>query len=644
MSADRMAQEWLALLVNASVKSLLVFAAAGLALFLLRRASAATRHLVWVLALGSLMCLVPLSAALPSWKSPIPFPRMAGPRAAPLPQSGPGSLPGRRQPTPVPGANSPALRSPASPQRALPASWQAWVFLLWLCGAGGVFARGVLDWASLRRLHRGTKKITSGPLAALVPDLARRTGISRRVVLLLADPDGPPAPPMTWGWLRPVVLLPAEAPDWPEDRLRTVLLHELAHVRRGDWLIQRLADLACSLYWFHPLVWLAESWLRSESERACDDRVLAAGIGAADYAHHLLEVIRTMRLTNRSVQAAVTMAHRPEIGGRIQAILEAGRDRREPTRRVLALALAAVALSLVPLAMLGPAATAAGNAGVSPPPRREGATQLAPQLAMDGKAMLPGGVTVELLGVTEALSPEQKWWSPGGKLLVQPPFDPRDPVVSQRLQLRNEALPTDLRQGPAFAVRLSHSLPGRIGTHYQFLPGADMLLLYTTDLPIQLAMKEGLTTETRVLGAAFSEPVDRCTLRYGIGAGPWRRAATAAPDLKEVKSMDAGPVAFEWVDRPPAPDAGSGEGAASSTSRLRVTDSLGHVDRRVVAVDGTGKEIELPGGVAMTKVPRTVSMIVELAGLKPGQVKEYRLEIRPYEWAEFRDIHLKPQK
>ena len=89
--------------------------------------------------------------------------------------------------------------------------------------------------------------------------------------------------PMTWGCLPAVgplpgagarVLLPAEAEEWPEDRRRAVLLHELAHVKRRDCLSQLIAQLACAVHWFNPLIWLAGHRMLVERERACDDLAL----------------------------------------------------------------------------------------------------------------------------------------------------------------------------------------------------------------------------------------------------------------------------------------------------------------------------------------------------------------------------------
>jgi hypothetical protein len=84
---------------------------------------------------------------------------------------------------------------------------------------------------------------------------------------------------MTWGTLRPGVLLPEAAGGWPAARLHAVVLHELVHVQRHDLVAQVAAQAACCLYWFHPMVWPAVRQLRKERETACDDAVLSGGVG-----------------------------------------------------------------------------------------------------------------------------------------------------------------------------------------------------------------------------------------------------------------------------------------------------------------------------------------------------------------------------
>jgi hypothetical protein len=164
---------------------------------------------------------------------------------------------------------------------------------------------------------------------------------------------------MAWGLTRARVLLPAEAEDWPLDRQRVVLLHELAHVKRRDSMTQMLAHLACAVYWFNPLVWLAAQRLRAERERACDDLVLAAGTRGSDYADHLLDIARSLRSDAWPTWSAVTMAHRSQLEGRLMAILDPALPRRSPTRRAVAAFAAVAIVSIVSLAGVRAVAKAA---------------------------------------------------------------------------------------------------------------------------------------------------------------------------------------------------------------------------------------------------------------------------------------------
>jgi beta-lactamase regulating signal transducer with metallopeptidase domain len=111
-----------------------------------------------------------------------------------------------------------------------------------------------------------------------------------------------------------------------------VLLHELAHVKRWDWLTQLAARLACALYWWHPLAWVAARRLREERELACDDLVLAHGTVASTYAADLLEIARVFRVSPASALAGVAMARRSQLAGRLLAVLDAARSRRSQVR------------------------------------------------------------------------------------------------------------------------------------------------------------------------------------------------------------------------------------------------------------------------------------------------------------------------
>ena len=159
--------------------------------------------------------------------------------------------------------------------------------------------------------------------------------------------------PMTWGWRRPVVLVPAGAETWPESRRRAVLLHELSHVARGDYAAQIAAEVVRALYWFNPLVWTAARRLRLESEQACDDKVLTAGAQAADYAGDLLDIARSFRAGRA---AGLAMARPSQLAGRLLAVLDASRNRGGVSRRLVVPAWLIAACVVIPLAALAPAA------------------------------------------------------------------------------------------------------------------------------------------------------------------------------------------------------------------------------------------------------------------------------------------------
>ena len=109
--------------------------------------------------------------------------------------------------------------------------------------------------------------------------------------------------PMTWGLWRARLLVPEQAADWPAGQRRDVLLHELGHIRRWDCLTHLLSQLACALYWFNPLAWVAARRMQVERERACDDLVLNRGAEASAYARHLLRSVSSsvpaLRLAGR---------------------------------------------------------------------------------------------------------------------------------------------------------------------------------------------------------------------------------------------------------------------------------------------------------------------------------------------------------
>jgi beta-lactamase regulating signal transducer with metallopeptidase domain len=355
-----------------ALKATVILGLAGLVTALIPRASAATRHLVWTLAVLCLGALPFLSLLLPAWQVPVAVgvsrfaadealhvaDANAWPAARVEVQPVAPTLPARSA---VPGPEVEVARAMSSPAR-----WgrvDAVVLLIfgWAGGAAFLLLRLVLGWVGVRRLAREAEPVSGEEWLSLAKDAAWLLDLDQPVRLLRSSHV---KMPMTWGTLRPVVLLPVEAVDWSAERRRVVLLHELAHVVRRDCLTQTLADLACAFYWVHPLTWVAARRLRAERERACDDRVLAAGERAPAYAGHLLEVARAYRAPGRAGAAAISMARPSQLEGRLLAVLDGGRRRGEPGARARAAGLATGLLLLLPLAAVRTVSATPAEAGM----------------------------------------------------------------------------------------------------------------------------------------------------------------------------------------------------------------------------------------------------------------------------------------
>ena len=239
------------------------------------------------------------------------------------------------------------------------ASWMLTGWLVWLAGAGLMFI-----WMGAGRFYRSEYFRAAKPWddtgwARLLNEACEALRLRRRVRLLLSTRE---VMPMTWGWLRPVVLLPRSAAQWPEERRRVVLLHELAHVKRGDYFTQMVAQVVCAVYWFNPLVWVAARQMLVEREGACDDLVLAGGCKASEYAGHLVEIAYAFRSVPQV--AAIAMARSSRLEGRIAAIVDGSRNRR------LRLAAAMGVLVLIGGIAVSIGGTGAGDTGAKIDPLR----------------------------------------------------------------------------------------------------------------------------------------------------------------------------------------------------------------------------------------------------------------------------------
>ncbi|TXT30691.1 MAG: antirepressor regulating drug resistance protein, partial [Planctomycetota bacterium] len=378
------------LLVDSAVKGTVLLALAAVVALFLRRDSAATRHLVWLLAIVAMLVVPLLSAMLPQWRvlpawashSPEPDVVDVSPPSIVRPadvvvESPRASVPVEVE-RPISMTDQPAAELPESPvaiatpknnSESVVWSWN-WITALPLVWAIGfcvlilrLSAARWLLWNSERRAtvvcrrvapqlafeSRSDSATANDPIVTAMETICSQLGIGRPVTLLIHLDK---TIPVVWGILRCRLMLPAAARQWSDEQLRSVLLHELAHVKRRDTIVQLLAQVACALHWFNPLVWFAAWRLDVERERSCDDLVLASGVRPSAYAGHLLEVVTGLSPARWTQSCGLAMARQSSLEGRLAAVLG-----KNLNRRAVSMALAGIALVIavgiaVPIAML----------------------------------------------------------------------------------------------------------------------------------------------------------------------------------------------------------------------------------------------------------------------------------------------------
>jgi beta-lactamase regulating signal transducer with metallopeptidase domain len=375
----------LGLLLDSALKGTLLVAAAAIAAYLLRTRSAAARHAAWTAAVIGHLALPAVTLLAPAWRLPfLPAPPWLTPSAqrvvstptsgtsTPAPtvtasQSGGtaaptvGSTPEQSQST----TPSPAVQ-PSTSTAPFRIGGLSLLAAFWITGAILVLLRLALGTVRVGKLARDGSRVIDGAWLSLAQRVAARLGINRPLTLLRGDRLGIP---VTWGIVYPAVLLPPDAEEWPEERRRFVLVHEMAHIKRFDALTQLAAQIAVAIFWFDPLIWLAAHKMRVEREHACDDYVLRDGTKPSLYAGELLDMVRSLGTPAHEraapAFAALAMARRSEFEGRMLSILDPALDRHTLDRRSTFLTAAGVALLILPLAALRPFEQPRSTAAVS---------------------------------------------------------------------------------------------------------------------------------------------------------------------------------------------------------------------------------------------------------------------------------------
>jgi TonB family protein len=320
-------------------KATVVIALSLMGSWLARRNRAAVRHVLLAAAFGVLIALPLASLVAPPVRLVVQS--VTKGRTAEVPVSGK-----------VPLVAPTSRVAGVAPVGAWP-STSTMLLMGWIAGVALFQLPVVIGLWQVRSMRRSGLPWRQGQLVA--------DGLSHRRVEVLLHDAVPGA--MTCGLLHPAIVLPQEAESWDAEDLNRAIVHELEHVRRGDWVSHCIARAVCAMYWFHPLVWMMWRRFAVEAERACDDAVLGRSEATA-YADQLVGLARQLSSTKAPFLA---MASRADLSTRVGAVLDGAQRRGRAGKVSVGLAcVAAFALvaGIAPLRMVAaPQEAGAGPVG-----------------------------------------------------------------------------------------------------------------------------------------------------------------------------------------------------------------------------------------------------------------------------------------
>lgn len=559
-------------------------------LLIRKRVRASFRYWMWMLVFVKL--LLPPTLALPTgvgyWldvEAPVVAPVVEKP--SPVVVSSPAA---GASVSLAPGEPLGVLSVPdVSPQAAAPTvagpalAWQAVAFVLWLVGIV-VFGLLLAQRAFFVKGLIAQSEPADEGLRETLERCAQQIGVRRKVGLRVSPNTFSPA---VCGLLGPTILIPASLLEKLSGaNLRAVLIHELAHIKRGDLWINFIQTLLHVLYFYNPLVWLAHAMVRRVRERAVDEMVLVAlGAEATSYSRTLIDIAEMAFFRASLALRLIGVAEsKKSLEGRIKHMLT------RPMPRSAKVGVAGIAAILTTAAALLPMARAQD---------RE---------IRDASfvARLPSGVTVELLGVCN--------WPDGGRQCWRP--DGTD-LAKELYATKWNTLSTPGKYG--FMMRITG--PPELNISWRDIEG-------TTGWEGSCEVEDAQGTKLDDCTAAISDMEagkGSTSIRIGVAGGVWSTASIHDGRRMNSRAGVLWSQAFEDSD---------------GTQIVASTEWRKDRAERIVAVDLEGVvHTGWCGSVASGNVDQYTARFKDL---RISQLKEFRFQVRPYSWAQFNNISLQP--
>lgn len=537
------------------------------------------RYALWLVVFAKL--LLPPGFALPT---SIPGALLT---ATPAPQA----VVASSSPAPAEAALAPvaaeAVESPpAAVEAASPTlSLESWAMLLWVAGVAVLCVWLVRRLTSLRRLLRTSRSAQSEWLEDLLADCAGRLALKKLPHVVTTDKVKSPA---VFGILRPVILFP-EGSLAQSSRLETehVLLHELAHIKRRDILVNAAQTLLHIAFWFHPLVWLAGKRSRNLRELCCDTTVAGVlGEQTPRYRATLIETARSVVQANSPLGIGLLglFENQSTLKARLLHLSRPLWKHRK--LKYAAAAAAAVATTLLIVPMARPQKAASEPAATTP-------------------------FSFSILAVSKGNSGSGPWWDASGAPLAEPPIDPHDPMFTA----------TEGRQLYELVYKVTE--PRDADYTYRLAP------------PPRMHGCRTARKDDQSLGDTYSTCFDvpdgtpTIDVLVGLADGPWETVKSHSG--KNALSYSSGGTTVFFSE------------AFDSPEGLRTTITCSHdaeSAQRIVAVDHAG-------GVhvsarASSGAGGFMQHSLTFRGLTRKDLKGIRIERCPYTWTTILSIPLAP--
>ncbi len=496
-----------------------------------------------------------------------------------------------------------AEAEPVSPPTVsvTPVTWQGIVFLVWLAV---VIALGLLllQRAMFVRGLVAQAKEANSLMNNALEYCCKCMGVKRKIGLKVSANAASPA---VCGLFRPVILVPQNlGPSLGAAHLRTVLLHELAHIKRGDLWANLAQAILQIIYFYNPFVWLANAMIRRVREQAIDETVLVAmGEKAQQYPQTLVNVAKlAFKRPVLSLRLIGVVESKSALAGRIKHILN------RPMPKSAKLGIVGVLAVLIAGAVLLPMAAAAKDEEVIAEEKKQEASQFV--------AKLPSGVTVELVGVCEHPSEGKQWWRPDGTLLNETPYKTTGSLLPEHANYRYCEFVIRLQDADDISIKWD--VPGGRQSSFTSNP-MDANGQRISDLQVY----------------TVNQPEDQKTalVRIGLSTARWQTIATHPVEIpEETYSIDENEaVAF---GRSYEKDSKTVIPVTHNINRGREKKAL-----RVVAVTYSGREVR---GSVSGRGGNILSSNTHEFNLPLRDIKEFRFQTRSYEWVEFRNVSLRP--